>query len=108
MSYNVRTIPPFEKQFKRYNKKYPSLRSELLNLISRLEQTPDLGTSIGHDCYKIRVAIASKGKGKSGGARVITCLAVKDVEVYLLYIYDKSEQSGITDKELLQLLDYIE
>jgi len=73
-----------------------------------LQQTPDIGTAIGHDCYKIRVAIASKGKGKSGGARVITCVVVKDVEVYLLYMYDKSEQSTITDKELLQLLEHIE
>jgi hypothetical protein len=108
MNYNVRTIQPFDKQFKRYLKKYPSLKSELATLISQLGQTPDIGTPIGHDCYKIRVAIASKGKGKSGGARVITCVVVKDAEIYLLYMYDKSEQSTITDKELLQLLDYIE
>jgi hypothetical protein len=62
---------------------------------------------LGRDCYKIRIAIASKGKGKSGGARVITCVVVMEKEVYLLYIYDKSEQSDISDKELLQLLDYI-
>ena len=108
MNYNVRTIQPFDKQFKRYLKKYPSLKSELATLISQLEQTPDIGTPIGNDCYKIRVAIASKGKGKSGGARVITCVVVKDAEIYLLYMYDKSEQSTITDKELLQLLEYID
>jgi len=108
MNYNVRTIQPFDKQFKRYLKKYPSLKSELVTLISQLEQTPDIGTPIGNDCYKIRVAIASKGKGKSGGARVITCVVVKDAEIYLLYMYDKSEQSTITDKELLQLLEYID
>jgi hypothetical protein len=88
MNYNVRTIQPFDKQFKRYLKKFPSLKSELATLISQLEQTPDIGTAIGHDCYKIRLAIASKGKGKSGGARVITFVVVKDVQVYLLYIYD--------------------
>lgn len=108
MNYNVRTIQPFDKQFKRYLKKYPSLKSELATLISQLEQTPDIGTPIGNDCYKIRVAIASKGKGKSGGARVITCIVVRDAEIYLLYMYDKSEQSTITDKELLQLLEYID
>lgn len=108
MNYNVRTIQPFDKQLKRYLKKYPSLKSELATLISQLEQTPDIGTPIGNDCYKIRVAIASKGKGKSGGARVITCVVVKDAEIYLLYMYDKSEQSTITDKELLQLLEYID
>ncbi|OCX51908.1 hypothetical protein BEL04_18065 [Mucilaginibacter sp. PPCGB 2223] len=108
MNYKVRTIQPFDKQAKRYLKKYPSLKSELATLISELEQTPDIGTSIGHDCYKIRIAIASKGKGKSGGARVITCAVVKDAEVYLLYMYDKSEQSTVTDKELLKLLEYID
>jgi hypothetical protein len=55
MNYNVRTIQPFDKQFKRYLKKYPSLKSELATLISQLGQTPDIGTPIGHDCYKIRV-----------------------------------------------------
>jgi hypothetical protein len=95
MNYNVCTIQPFDKQLKRYLKKYPSLKLELATLISQLEQTPDIGTPIGNDCYKIRVAIASKGKGKSGGARVITCVVVKDAEIYLLYMYDKSEQSTI-------------
>lgn len=107
MSYNVRTIQPFDKQFKRYLKKYPSLKAELTILINQLAENPELGTAIGHDCYKIRVAIASKGKGKAGGARVISCVVVKKEEVYLLYMSDKSEQSTITDKELLQLLDYI-
>lgn len=107
MSYSVRTIQPFDKQFKRYLKKYPSLKVELTILINKLAENPELGTAIGHDCYKIRVAIASKGKGKAGGARVISCVVVKKEEVYLLYMYDKSEQSTITDKELLQLLDYI-
>ena len=107
MSYSVRTIPPFEKQFKRYYKKFPSLKSELADLISQLENQPDIGTPLGRDCYKIRIAIASKSKGKSGGARVITCVVVMEKEVYLLYIYDKSEQSNVSDKELLQLLNYI-
>jgi hypothetical protein len=107
MSYSIRAIPPFEKQFKRYYKKFPSLKSELADLIDRLKEQPDLGTPLGHDCYKIRIAIASKGKGKSGGARVITCVLLMEKEVYLLYIYDKSDQSNISDKELLQLLDYI-
>lgn len=51
-------------------------------------------------CFKIRLAIGSKGKGKPGGARVITHLEVIDKIVYLITIYDKSEQSNITDKEI--------
>ncbi len=105
MNYKVITIAPFEKQFKRLAKKFPSLKTELLELINELSTVPNKGTALGNDCYKIRLAIASKGKGRSGGARVITYIAISDNMVFLLSIYDKSEQSDIADKELLRLLD---
>jgi len=60
-----------------------------------------------NNCFKIRLAIGSKGKGKSGGARVITCLQVREKEVYLLTIFDKSEKESIPDSELKQLLAMI-
>ncbi|MFN8255404.1 MAG: type II toxin-antitoxin system RelE/ParE family toxin [Bacteroidales bacterium] len=59
---------------------------------------------MGKDCYKIRMAIASKNKGKSGGSRVITCVKVVEHHVYLLSIYDKSDKENISDKELDALL----
>ena len=107
MSYNILTIPPFDKQVKRLAKKYPSLKSDLSNLIKELTTGPTQGSGLGNDCYKIRLAISSKGKGKSGGARVITYFAVTDEAVYLLSIYDKSEQSDIADKDLHKLLSLI-
>ena len=107
MSYSVLTIAPFDKQLKKLVKKYPSLKAEIANLIKQLQTEPDKSISLGNDCYKIRLAIASKGKGKSGGARVITYLAITDREIYLLSIYDKSQQSDIGDKELLRLVDLI-
>jgi mRNA-degrading endonuclease RelE of RelBE toxin-antitoxin system len=67
MNYNVLTIAPFDKQLKRLVKKYPSLKTEIANLITELQTEPTKGTSLGNDCYKIRLAIASKGKGKSAG-----------------------------------------
>ncbi len=63
------------------------------------------GTPIGQGCYKIRLAISSKGKGKSGGARVITLVWVRDEQVFMLSIYDKSEQEDINDSRLQELLD---
>jgi hypothetical protein len=66
-----------------------------------------LGTPIGKDCYKIRVAIASKGKGKSGGARLITYVRVINKRVFLLDIYDKSEQANISSQELQLLIDIL-
>lgn len=108
MSYKIKTIAPFERQAKRLIKKFPSLKDELRELGASLQEIPEQGTSLGNDCYKIRLAIASKGKGKSGGARVITNIAIVEKAVYLLSIYDKSEQSDITDKELRELLNQIQ
>jgi mRNA-degrading endonuclease RelE of RelBE toxin-antitoxin system len=98
--------PYFEKEVKQLNKKYPSLRADLRNLISDLEENPQLGESLGQDCYKIRLRIASKNRGKSGGSRVITYVQILDDTIYLLKIYDKSEQSTISDSELSWLIKH--
>ncbi len=72
-----------------------------------MEINPEQGADLGNSCYKIRLAIASKGKGKSGGARVIAHLVIEADTVYLLAIYDKSEKSTLTDDELAELLKQI-
>ena len=100
MSYNIEVTAYFTKQLKRLVKKFPSLKNDFAKLIASLKKTPDQGTSLGNNCYKIRMAISSKGKGKSGGARVITHLQIVESKIFLLSIYDKSEQSDITDKDL--------
>ncbi|MFO0323110.1 MAG: type II toxin-antitoxin system RelE/ParE family toxin [Bacteroidota bacterium] len=107
MSYKVKTIPKFDKELKRLAKKYPSLKHEFFELIQQLKKQPEQGTPIGNNCFKIRLAVASKGKGKSGCASVITYLQITDTTVFLLSIYDKSEQENITDKDLFELLKYI-
>jgi len=90
---------------KRLVKKYPSLKSEYINLVESLKQQPQQGTPLGKDCYKIRLPIASKGK--SGGARVITNIYVAEEAVYLLSVYDKGDKSTLTDKEIQALLSHI-
>jgi mRNA-degrading endonuclease RelE of RelBE toxin-antitoxin system len=107
MSYKVKTLDIFENQAKRLIKKYVSLKSELFQLVSQLKEEPKHGTAIGKNCYKIRISISSKGKGKSGGARIITNIVIKDETVYLLSIYDKSDKENLTDKELDELLKNI-
>lgn len=107
MSFEVVYTDNFEKEVKRLAKKYRSLKTDIKELISALEHNPTQGTSIGKDCYKIRMAISSKGKGKSGGARVITHVYISGKLVYLLSIYDKSDQDNISDKELEALLRFI-
>ena len=108
MNYKVRFIPKFEKELKRLAKKYPSLKNEYVELVQSLKKEPEQGTPLGNNCYKIRLAIQSKGKGKSGGARVITYVLVQQNTVYLLTIFDKSEKESIPDKELALLLSFIE
>jgi mRNA-degrading endonuclease RelE of RelBE toxin-antitoxin system len=107
MSYEILTIKPFERQLKRLVKKYPSLKSEFIALIDVIRENPETGVSIGNGCFKIRMSVASKGKGKSGGARVITNVYIEEKVVYLLSIYDKSEQSNISDRTIEELLKLI-
>jgi len=108
MSYSILSISPFDKQLKRLIKKYPSLREEFLDLVDKLVQDPFQGKSLGNNCFKLRLSIKSKNKGKSGGARIITHLAVRDRKLYLLSIYDKAELQTISDKEIFDLLEFIE
>jgi len=104
MQYEVKTISVFERQFKRLAKKYHSLKTDLESLVSDLEKEPSIGTPLGKNCFKVRLSVTSKNKGKSGGTRVITHFIVNESNVYLLSIYDKSDKSSITDKELAELL----
>lgn len=98
----------FEKQAKKLLKKYHSLANEIGLLIQSLENEPIQGEPLGKDCYKIRLAIASKNKGKSGGARVITLVKIVEDTVILLSIYDKSVQENITDSGIDDLLEAYE
>ena len=115
MNVNVITTENFRREAKKLIKKYQSLKKELQELIYQLEKEPRSGTKIGEDTYKIRLAVKSKGKGKSGGMRVITYvdveLELKEEEftiVYLMSIYDKSDTSNISDKLLKQLVKEIQ
>ena len=83
------------------------MKKDLTGLLESLTENPKRGTALGNNFYKIRLAIASKGKGKSSGARVITYLKVTTTTVYLTSIYDKSEKNTITDKELEQIFEFI-
>lgn len=107
MSFNVFTILPFDRQLKRLVRKYPSLKIEYALLVENLEKDPTQGVAMANNCYKIRVGVKSKGKGKSGGTRVIAHVQLIDNYVFLLAIYDKSEQTDITDKEIKYLLSFI-
>ncbi len=106
--YKIITAKSFEKEAKPLLKKYSSLRQELINLGKELSENPTQGTPLGKNCYKIRLSIKSKGKGKSGGARVISYVITDNEEVILLTIYDKQVKPDLQPNELNQLLEDIE
>ncbi|WP_369817103.1 hypothetical protein [Pedobacter sp. Leaf176] len=72
----------------------------MITFVENLKENPLQGIPIGKECYKIRISISSKGKGKSSGARLITRVRVVKETIYLLSIYNKSERDSISDKEL--------
>ncbi|MFV0346359.1 MAG: type II toxin-antitoxin system RelE/ParE family toxin [Bacteroidales bacterium] len=90
---------------KRLSKKYPSLKAEFAELFAELEVNPTFGTPLGNNVYKIRLAIASKNKGKSGGARIISYVQVDDHTILLLSIYNKGKKDSISDKEIKELIE---
>ncbi len=104
MSFKVYTTDFFNKELKKLSKKYPSIKDDYKALVDSLKEEPKQGQPLGKDCYKIRMAITSKGKGKSGGSRVITCVKIVAGSVFLLSIYDKGDRESISDKELDELL----
>jgi mRNA-degrading endonuclease RelE of RelBE toxin-antitoxin system len=105
MNYEVIATLHFKKEYKRLLKKYPSLSADIEELGERLQENPKLGKEVFKNCFKIRFAITSKGKGKSGGGRLITLVKVMDNEIYLVTVYDKSETPTVTEKRLKELLD---
>ncbi len=110
---NVIPTPQFKRDAKPLLKKYLSLSSELRELEQQLKENAHLGDKITENTYKIRVAVKSKGKGKSGGLRVISYIILKIVaddeieNIYLLAIYDKSEFENISDKLIAERIETV-
>ena len=103
-------LPEFLKQAKHLTKKYPSFPEDLKALVSEISANPLAGVDLGGGVRKIRMAIKSKGKGKSGGARVITfnyVIGDDNRDITLMTVYDKSERETISDKEIIELREAI-
>lgn len=104
MSFEIIFTAYFERELKRLAKRHRSMREDLRQLLADLQQNPRSGSPLGRDCYKVRMAIATKGHGKSSGARVITCVKFVGQRIYLLSIYDKSDQETLSEKQRDELL----
>ena len=100
----------YKRQFKRLYKKYKSLKTDVQELKAQLEANPYAGIDLGGGMHTVRMAIMSKGKGKSGGARVITYVVEEvddDIVINLLTIYDKSEISSVSEQYLKSLIQQL-
>lgn len=107
MNYTVELASKFKKDFKRLGKKYHSLERDVDELVSSLTENPYQGADLGGGVRKVRMAISDKGRGKSGGARVITYTVLLDERsgrITLLTLYDKNEQDTISRKDIDNLL----
>ncbi len=106
MNCRILATPDFARELKRLKKRYPSLKEDYECFLTELKANPYMGVALGKDFRKVRFSIKSKGKGKSGGARVITHVVVKieEANITLVTIYDKSSQETISEKELLFLI----
>jgi len=94
--------PTFEKSYKRLKKKYHSLKTDLEGFKKEYNENPDIGDDLGGGFRKIRIAIKSKNKGKSGGGRIITydmCIKTENKIVILVEMYDKGAISTLSDSE---------
>ena len=106
MKVTISTTDEFDRRARRLAKKYKSLKDDLRSFQQEIMENPLMGTDLGRGVRKIRMAIGSKGKGKSGGARVLTLtvLVSGDTDVTLLTIYDKDEIDNVSDEYIRWLI----
>ena len=108
MSYNILPTKRFERELKHLAKKYPAIKTDFADLVAVLTENPQTGTFLGNNCYKVRMSISGKAKGKSGGARVVTYLYIQTETVYLLTVYDKSENDTVKDNEIREIIQSLD
>jgi mRNA-degrading endonuclease RelE of RelBE toxin-antitoxin system len=98
MSFEIQTTSYFDTEAKRLAKRHRSFIDDLQDFQEELLKNPYQGTELSPGKRKIRLTIDSKGRGKSGGACVITFTYLvdeKDGVVILLLLYDKADASSI-------------
>ena len=100
----VRVSEDFRVAYKRLKKRHKSLEDDFERLLSSLLQNPIQGVELESGVRKVRLAISSKGRGKSGGARVIIRVRIVADELQLLYMYDKSDFGNISDAYLRDIM----
>ena len=104
MSFKIKPVDGFKRDFKKLAKKYKKLDDDVKKVALELRKNPKVGTYLQHSCYKIRMANSSTSTGKSGGFRVIYYFIDEQNNLYLMNIYSKTTKENISENELLELL----
>ena len=104
----IKMSEDFRASYKQLKKRHKSLEEDFERLLTSLLKDPFQGVELTGGARKIRLAITSKGRGKSGGARVIIRVRIVNDELQLLYIYDKADMGNINDSYLRDLLKRME
>ena len=104
----VRMSEDFRTAYKRLKKRHRSLQQDFEKLLYSLLQNPMQGVELDDGVRKVRLAITSKGRGKSGGARVIIRVRIVADELQLLYIYDKADYDNVSDAFLRDVMNRME
>ena len=104
MSFNIKPLVGFRKDFKTLSKKYKKIKFDVEKVIEELRQNPEAGIYLQYNCYKVRVSNSSIPTGKSGGFRVIYYFTDQQNNLYLLGIYSKTKKENMSENELIKLL----
>jgi len=107
MNFEIQTSSYFDAEAKRLAKRHRSFVDDLQDFRDSLLKNPYQGTELSTGIRKVRLTIDSKGRGKSGGARVITftyLIDEKDGVVILLLLYDKADASSIKMNVVRQII----
>lgn len=104
----VKTSEDFRIAYKRLKKRHKSLQQDFERLLESLLLNPMQGVELDGGVRKVRLAITSKGRGKSGGARVIIRVRIVADELQLLYIYDKADYENVSDVFLCDIMKRME
>lgn len=72
-------------------------------VVEMIAGNPEAGDEIGGTGGARKVRLAGRGKGKSGGYRVITFYSGNEVPVFLLAIYSKGGKANLSRSERNEL-----
>ena len=102
--FTIRDTETFNKSVKKLKKKFRNIEQDYQLFIDSIKTDEDLGIHLKDGIYKSRLASSDKKSGKRSGYRLISYLKIIDNEIYLMFIYDKSEFENISESDLDQLL----